>query len=147
MAGRRRRRIQAILRRYADLADHPGDAFPLLDGVAARAEEFYSPDDLEEMQGIADGAGVSPEAVVAHNLRVFSDAAAGCTHFALTARANPGVGMLHAANEDLPLGLSLRDCLVRNVQGAVRAAEFRTSSSARPAWPAGTMASTRREWR
>ena len=61
--------------------------------------------DLEELRGIADGAGVTFAAILAHNLRLYLDAGAGGLHFAVTAESNPGDGLLHAANEDLQRAL------------------------------------------
>jgi len=107
--------IRRIMRRYIDVAGAVRDGLPPIDVTSAHLETFCRPEDLEEMRGIADGAGVSTEAVLLHNLRIHPDSGAGCSHFALTARSN-APGMLHAANEDLPVGLYLRGCLDRNIQ-------------------------------
>ncbi|MCH8830567.1 MAG: SDR family NAD(P)-dependent oxidoreductase, partial [Planctomycetes bacterium] len=47
---------------------------------------------------------------------LYLDAGAGGRHFAVTAKANRADGLLHAVNEDLRNGLSVRDCLQRHVQ-------------------------------
>lgn len=107
--------IRATVRRYADMAGSRWDRLRDLDTAVAKAESYFGADELEEMRGIAKGADISPGAVIAHNLRLYLDAGAGGIHFAVTGKANQD-GLLHAANEDLQLGLSLRDCLERTVQ-------------------------------
>jgi len=108
--------IQKILRRYADLAGHDFGRLPDVNDAVAQYQQMLSGDDLQELTGIADGAGVSLNNVIAHNLRLYPDAASGCTSFAITAELNGGAGLMHGANEDLPLSLSVRDCLIRHLQ-------------------------------
>lgn len=110
------REIRKVLRRYADQAGTKWDSVLDVDAAAEHAEAFFSPDELQELQGIAKGADVTVESVVAHNLRLYLDAGAGGIHFAFTAECNPEQGLLHAANEDLQRGLSVGDCLERNIQ-------------------------------
>ena len=110
------RQIHTILRRHADLAGMKWHRIPDISKSAAESDVFFGPEDMEELRGIADGAGVAVENIVAHNLHLYPDMGAGCSHFALSRRANSAAGLLHGANEDLPLSLSLRDCLTRTVQ-------------------------------
>jgi hypothetical protein len=77
-------------------------------------------DDLEEINGIADGAGLPLPAVIAHNLGMYPDYVPGCTQFAVTARRNQDIGLVHAVNEDSPLSLTLPDCLSRVVRCGCR---------------------------
>ena len=108
--------IRQILHRYADLTGMKWHRIPDVTDPAARSGDYFCEEDLEEMQGIAEGAGVTVQNIIAHNLLLYPDMGSGCAHFALTAATNSQSGMLHGANEDLPLALSVRDCLVRNVQ-------------------------------
>ncbi len=112
----KRKEIHAILRRYADLAGPALENLPRLDRALFVRDVLCGPDELDEMQGIADAVQVPLGNIVAHNMAQFPDAGAGCSHFAVTARRNAAGTMIHAANEDLPLALSLRDCLARVVQ-------------------------------
>ncbi len=108
--------IRTVLRRYADLA---GSRWDRLDEktrcLTRQADLFFSAADLEEFRGIADGAAVNRSSLIAHNLRLYHDGGAGGLHFAVTAGSNPGDGLVHAANEELQFGLSIRDCLERFV--------------------------------
>ncbi|HUG92877.1 MAG TPA: C45 family autoproteolytic acyltransferase/hydrolase [Planctomycetaceae bacterium] len=108
--------IRRIVRRYADLAGTRWDTLRDLETAAANASTYFGPDELEELRGIAKGADVSFESIVAHNLRLYLDAGAGGLHFAVSAGANHGEGLIHAANEDLQMGLCVLDCLARNIQ-------------------------------
>ena len=108
--------IRAILRRYADLAGSRWDRLRDMETLVAQADAFFGPEDMEEMRGIAKGADVTLGSVISHNLRLYLDAGAGGLHFAVTARLNQNHGLLHAANEELQLGLGVRDCLDRIVQ-------------------------------
>ncbi|MBW3541522.1 MAG: acyltransferase domain-containing protein [Planctomycetes bacterium] len=107
--------IRRVIRRYADLAGTRWDRLRDLTSAAARADVYFGPDELEELRGIAKGAEVTLESIIAHNLRLYLDAGAGGLHFAVTAAENRGEGLLHAANEDLQMALPAGDCLERNV--------------------------------
>src|SRR5262249_15323784 len=77
---------------------------------------YFCEDDLEELHGIADGAGLPVPAIIAHNLGMYPDYVPGCTQFAVTAKRYLAVGMVHAVNEDSPLSLTFPDCDSRIVQ-------------------------------
>lgn len=117
--------VQAVLRRHADLAGSKWDQLIDVDAAVARAEQLFGAAELEELKGIADGAGVSRDGLIAHNVRLFLDAGAGGAHFAVTAAANPADGLVHAVNEDSRAALPIRGCLRRHVQS-------RTPSDALP---------------
>ena len=108
--------IRAIMERYAAMLGPRLQNIPELDEALAKPTLYFCEDDLEELNGIADGAGLPVPAVIAHNLGMYPDYVPGCTQFAVTARKNPEVGMVHAVNEDSPLSLTLPDCLSRIVQ-------------------------------
>jgi malonyl CoA-acyl carrier protein transacylase/predicted choloylglycine hydrolase len=108
--------IRAILRRYADMAGSRWDRLRNMEDLVEHADAFFGPEDMEEMRGIAKGADVTLGSVVSHNLRLYLDAGAGGLHFAVTAQLNHENGLLHAANEDLQLGLGVKDCLERIIE-------------------------------
>ncbi len=107
--------LKSVLRRYADLVGTKWDRWPQLDEAVKSPEQFFGPEELEELKGIANGTHVDLDAIIAHNLRLYLDAGAGGLHFAVSAGVNPDEGLLHAVNEDLQRGLSVRDCLRRYV--------------------------------
>ena len=118
--------IQALLRRYADMAGRYDDSFPPLDQAIELVDTFFMPDDWQELQGIAAGANAPLDSILAHNLHIYPDInpLAGCVQVAISAQANGEHGLLHAANEELPLTLRMRECLQRNVQVRSRAGYF-----------------------
>ena len=94
--------IRAMLRRYADVdrAILPAG----LDKLRPRdVESLYDADELEELAGIAAGAEVAVENILAHNVALATQTDAGCVQFAVTAACNGR--MIHAVNEDSPLTL------------------------------------------
>lgn len=108
--------IRAVLRRYADLAGSRWDRLRDMEVLVAHADAYFGSEDLEEMRGIAKGADVTLGSIISHNLRLYLDAGAGGLHFAITAQLNREDGLLHAANEELQLGLGVRDCLERVIE-------------------------------
>ena len=110
------RSIRVVLRRCADLAGSGWDELASIDDAVAHPEQYFGAAELEEIRGIADGAGVTVGGLIALNLRLYLNTCAGGLHFALSTLANPGGEMLHAMNEDLARGLKLKDCLVRSIQ-------------------------------
>ena len=108
--------IRTILRRYADLVGIKWVRLPDIREAAAEADVYFHAEDMEELRGIADGAGVTVENMIAHNLMLYPDTGSGCVQFAVAAGSNQQQGLVHAANEDLPLALTVRGCLRRNVQ-------------------------------
>jgi len=112
----RKEQIRAILRRYADLAGTRWDQLARLDDALSQPETYFGPDDLDELRGIAAGACVTPQSVIAHNLRLYLGTGSGGVHFAISAGTNPSTGLLHAVNEDLPRGIKISDCLERIIQ-------------------------------
>ena len=108
--------IRLAVRRYADLAGTRWDGGPQLDNAVASPERWFTPAQIEEIRGIAKGAGVTFESVLCHNLRLFLDGGAGGAHFAISAERNGPEGALHGFNEDNRQAISVRDCLERCVQ-------------------------------
>ncbi|MBA4017501.1 MAG: hypothetical protein C0483_10045 [Pirellula sp.] len=113
--------IRKILRRHVDLS---GPEIPLPRDLLRpdRLRQFYSAEEMEELEGVADGAGVAVANLLAHNLALTFDSGAGCVQFAMTAEENGT--LIHAANEDSPWTLTMRDCL-RGIVQIRRAGEGR----------------------
>jgi hypothetical protein len=86
---------------------------PVLDGMST----LFDPATLDELHGIAAGAGVPFRHLVAYNLdaALFPAYAAGCTQ-AVVLGAENGGQLVHLANEDSPLLLHLGGSLPRTIQ-------------------------------
>jgi acyl transferase domain-containing protein/acyl carrier protein len=84
--------------------------------VCAQMDSYFSTTGLEEFRGMADGLERPIEELVAYNLGLHFENAAGCAQFAITAGRNGRDGLIHGVNEDLPLGLLLPNCLTRIAQ-------------------------------
>ncbi|MAT16665.1 MAG: hypothetical protein CMJ46_15505 [Planctomyces sp.] len=108
--------IRQLLRRYTNLAGTRWSHLFDVGGLVEQAHRLFTPAALEEVQGMASGAEVSYNGLLAHNIRLFLDAGQGGLTAAVTAHANPDTGLLHAANEDVRNALPLNDCLQRVVQ-------------------------------
>ncbi len=107
--------IRAILKRHSDLAGTQWSNLHNLKELATQAEAFYGVEGLQEIQGIAEGARVNQESLIAHNLRLYLDAGYGGLFFAVTAQNSAENNMLHAVNEDLRYGQAIKECLERIV--------------------------------
>jgi acyl transferase domain-containing protein len=108
--------IKEILRRYSELLHGHLGNMEELPQVFAQADAFFTPAGLEELRGMAAGLDMPPEYLFAYNLGLYPEHVAGCTQFAITARRNGAAGLLHGANEDAPISLTLPGCLTRIVQ-------------------------------
>lgn len=110
------REIKACLQRVCDLADsQTARSLPSLDSAWKLRDDLFDADAVDEIRGIADGAGVNIESVIAHNMRGYFDIETGCVQVLLREVDKPNT-CIHAANEDLPLALYLRETLKRCVQ-------------------------------
>lgn len=106
--------IRNLLRRHADLCGFPKSAPASFEVNAGYPERWFSQQQIDEIRGIAAGAEVAFESVLAHNLRIAGDiSAGGCAHAVL---ATADGKIVHGANEDLPISGSLRGCLHRRAQ-------------------------------
>ncbi len=105
--------MRRLFRRIVEASSpwRPGFELPNLETAA----HYLGPAEIEELQGIADGARVDLANVLAHNLSLAPDYAAGCTQFAISAAENHGE-LLHGVNEDAPLALRAPLALTRVVQ-------------------------------
>jgi malonyl CoA-acyl carrier protein transacylase/NAD(P)-dependent dehydrogenase (short-subunit alcohol dehydrogenase family) len=109
-------RIKNILQRYSELLPIKLDDVPELREALGHGDLFFTPAGLEELQGLADELGKPVEHLMAYNLGLYPQQLGGCAQFAIKARANGVSGLIHGANEDSPLSLSLTGCLTRIVQ-------------------------------
>ena len=106
--------IHRVLRRHADLAGWPKGSPQIFEDWAIHFDAWFDDCQLQEMRGIARGTNVAFESIVAHNLRLAAEiSGGGCVHLTLP---KTYIGMLHAANEDLPFSLTMKDCLHRRLQ-------------------------------
>jgi NAD(P)-dependent dehydrogenase (short-subunit alcohol dehydrogenase family)/acyl carrier protein len=108
--------IRRILRRYVDLAGPEIDDLPFQVGSTDDLAKYFTPDELDELQGIAESVQVPLTSILVHNLAIFSDFGAVSLHFAVAAAHNPANTLIHASSEQLPLSSVLGDCLDPVVQ-------------------------------
>ncbi|MBX3448373.1 MAG: SDR family NAD(P)-dependent oxidoreductase [Planctomycetaceae bacterium] len=107
-----RRILESQISRYGSRLTN----MPELDQALHEPTRYFGELELAELRGIADGAELPLDFLVAHNLGLCEDYVPGCVHFAVTSRANGRNRLIHAANEDSSLALSLADSLRRIVQ-------------------------------
>ncbi len=108
--------IRRILRRYIDLAAPGMDDLPGSTAARLDPDIVFDPDQLDELQGIADAVEVPLANIVSHNLAIFSDLGTHCLQFAIPASRNAAGGLIHGMREQLPFAFALRECLVPLVQ-------------------------------
>jgi acyl transferase domain-containing protein/NADP-dependent 3-hydroxy acid dehydrogenase YdfG len=108
--------IRDALTLLADLPPAAGDR--LLDPatVLDTYETMTTPEQREELRGIAAGAGVAYESLVAMHVRIDPSLEGGCVQAVFPAAVTRTGRLLQGANEDLPAGLVLRDGIRRCVQ-------------------------------
>ncbi|QEG00266.1 Polyketide synthase PksJ [Stieleria maiorica] len=117
--------IHRMLDRYKEIAAGKfGRTLPELSRAKSMLDTLVDDSALQEVRGMADGAGVPVEALLEHNLYAYPEIGAGCTQVLAgrpSSTSHPAARptetqWLHAANEDMPLGLFLRDTMRRCVQ-------------------------------
>jgi len=110
------REIRAALELLADLPPAASDR--LLDPatVLDSYEAMTTPEQREEFRGIAAGAGVAYESLVAMHVRIDPSLEGGCVQAVFPAAVTRTGRLLQGANEDLPAGLVLREGIRRCVQ-------------------------------
>ncbi|QDV40774.1 Mycocerosic acid synthase [Stieleria neptunia] len=122
--------IRPMLDRYQEIATGKlGRTLPDLSRAKSMLDTLVDESAIEEVRGMAEAAGVPVEALLEHNLYAYPEIGAGCTQI-LAGRPSSSTRSgdqpsetqstetqwLHAANEDMPLGLFLRDSMRRCVQ-------------------------------
>ncbi|HTM52784.1 MAG TPA: phosphopantetheine-binding protein, partial [Pirellulales bacterium] len=103
--------IRRILRRYADLAGAEIEELPLDARSLADPSRAFSSEELDELKGIAAGAGVLFSNIVAHNLAVAADFGNSTLQAAGAGGLDGAGGLLHVSSSDLPLLSALADCV------------------------------------
>ncbi len=107
--------ILRVMRKIAEVIGPRLDNLPELEDVLAKRDRYFSPSELEELEGAAEGMGLPIRHMIALNVGLYPEYIPGCTQFAVTARRNPDAGLVHAVNEDSPVALMLREELTRMV--------------------------------
>ena len=107
--------ILRVMRKLADVIGPRLDNLPELEDVLAKRDRYFSPAELEELEGAAEGMGLPIRHMIALNVGLYPEYIPGCTQFAVTARRNRDAGLVHAVNEDSPVALMLREELTRMV--------------------------------
>ncbi|MDR0326717.1 MAG: C45 family autoproteolytic acyltransferase/hydrolase, partial [Planctomycetaceae bacterium] len=124
------REIRGILHRYADAAGRNRLPLPDVSSVLDDAERFFDNDTLQELKGLAEGAGVPLRPLLRHNLSAYPPTSAGtevarsgqaCVFFAGNLKSGE---FIHGANVDVPLyrmlpGAHLEILQVRRPDGKI----------------------------
>lgn len=110
------RQARNIGKKFIELLGSRLSNMPELDEAHANPELYFGPEEIEELEGLADGGGVPIEAAIAHNLSLYPEYIPGCCQVYASAASNGPHGLIHTANEDSPIALLLRESLSRVVQ-------------------------------
>ncbi|MGD9854398.1 MAG: SDR family NAD(P)-dependent oxidoreductase, partial [Planctomycetaceae bacterium] len=108
--------IRRALRRIADLSDGRFDELPVSRELLARPELSLSSEVMDELRGIAEGAGVSLGSLLAWNLTLLAELGTGATHLIAAGNRTESGSPLHGLRDDLCLMGSLSECLTPIVQ-------------------------------
>jgi hypothetical protein len=104
--------IRRIVQIFAETRGKEWSVLPDIGNALRHRDALYDDQTLEELDGIAAGAGVDRDRILAIDLYVYSETmGAGCSQFVLTAAANPGGTMIHGANVDVPVRLLARSAI------------------------------------
>jgi len=110
------REIRATLELLADLPAATTGRLLDPDTVLDAYEAMTTPEQREELRGIAAGADVAYESLVAMHVRIDPSLEGGCVQAVFPPAVTRTGRLLQGANEDLPAGLVLRDGIRRCVQ-------------------------------
>ena len=108
--------IRRVMRKLADIIGPKLENLPELEDVLEKRDRYFSPAELEELEGAAEALGLPVRHMIALNVGLYPEYLPGCTQFAITARRNGNAGLVHAVNEDSPVALMLREDLTRIMQ-------------------------------
>ena len=111
-----RNSIRKLLRRYADEAGSTSDRLPSESIAPHELAEHFTADELDELQGIADGAKVPLANLIVHNSAIWADLGAASWHCAIARAGNSEAHPFHVVAEKLPLSGFLRGCLKPSLQ-------------------------------
>jgi acyl transferase domain-containing protein/NAD(P)-dependent dehydrogenase (short-subunit alcohol dehydrogenase family) len=103
-----RKPIKEMIEHYERFLGEKGLTMTSVPEATRVLPKLFDESSLEEIRGIAQGAGLPLEFLVAYNLdnALFPAFTTGCTHAVRTAEANHG-SLIHMTNEDSPLRLHL----------------------------------------
>jgi acyl transferase domain-containing protein/acyl carrier protein len=116
--------IRDVVRRYGEILGDGITERQDFRAVMESLDAYFSEPGLEELRGMADGAGLPLEILAGLNIALMPELLPGCTHFAAR-NGNAGTcGMVHAINEDAPLLMTLGQsllptALVRHPEGKI----------------------------
>jgi acyl transferase domain-containing protein len=113
------RESAVIQRMIASYAGHIDGGNRILDEIRfalTHRDAFLDEAGLEELAGIAETTGIGEAELILYNFGLCYDFVPGCSQFAVSARRNNVHGLVHAVNEDWPLGLLFPGQLKRLVQ-------------------------------
>lgn len=116
--------IQTVVREYGKILGDGATQRPDFRAAVDNLDLYFGEAGLEELQGIAEGAGLPLEIIAGLNLALMPELLPGCTHFAFRDHAGGTGGILHGINEDAPLlatlGQSLLPtALIRHPEGKI----------------------------
>ena len=108
-----REAIEAILYRYADLDHEAVDGFAFHGRAAENPLASFSPEEREELEGLADAVDAPLGNLVAHNLALFAELGGECLQFAASDSAKT---LVHGWHGRVPISAALGECLQPMIQ-------------------------------
>ncbi len=116
-----REEIQRIVETFKEFIGDEALGREVLQNALKHPEQYFDERALEEIRGLADGAGLPYRYMLAYNLdsALFPEYGLGCSQIGLSFsehHSKSSRGVLHAVNEDSPLLLHLGAVLTRVVQ-------------------------------
>ena len=108
--------IKKTLEHIVDLPPQERARLPNPEGVLDSYESMTTREQREELRGIASGAGVAYESLVAMHIQIDPSLDGGCVQAVFPASVTRTGRLLQGANEDLPAALVLRDSIRRCIQ-------------------------------
>ncbi len=103
--------IRALLKRVADLTDGDWSELPIPAEARKNPERFFSPNQWEELRGMADAVEVPLGNLAALNLAVLPDFAASAAQVALVTHVGTQIQVLHGLAGELSLPPALTEML------------------------------------
>ena len=108
--------IKKTLEHIVDLPPQERARLPKPEAILDSYESMTTREQREELQGIAAGAGVAYESLVAMHIQIDPSLDGGCVQAVFPASVTRTRRLLQGANEDLPAALVLRDSIRRCIQ-------------------------------
>ena len=108
--------IKRTLEHIVDLPPQERSRLPNPEGLLDSYKSMTTREQREELRGIASGAGVAYESLVAMHIQIDPSLDGGCVQAVFPASVTRTGRLLQGANEDLPAALVLRDSIRRCIQ-------------------------------